>query len=59
MKIYYEIKANEIPKNCFDCPCSWCRLPCNKNTFDPIFKSKYKNERHQACPLKTEEDLKG
>lgn len=55
MKVYYETKLTEIPKNCFDCQCDWCKLPCTKNTFNPIFKNKYKEQRHQACPLKVKD----
>ena len=58
MKIYYEINANEIPKNCLECHCYWCKLPRTKNTFDPRFLSKYKTQRHPTCPLKTENDIK-
>ena len=59
MKIYYEVKASEIPKNCLECPCNWCRLPCTKYTFEPRLLGKYREQRHEACPLKTEEDIKG
>lgn len=58
MKIYYEVNVDEIPKNCLECPCHWCRLPCTKNTFEPRLLNKYTKQIHQACPLKTEEKLK-
>lgn len=54
MKIYYEIKADEIPKNCLECPCHWCRLPCKKNSYEPTVKNKYTKKRHEDCPLKIE-----
>lgn len=55
MKIYYEIKADEIPKNCLECPCHWCRLPCKKNAYEPTVKDRYTKKRHEDCPLKIEE----
>lgn len=51
MKIYYETNMNDLPKNCIECNMQHCRLGAKKNAYDIIIKNRYKNERHENCPL--------
>lgn len=57
MKVYFRTGMEELPKTCAECKCEWCRLPCKANSYEPILKVKYTKQRHEECPLKTEEDL--
>ena len=57
--IYYQTTLNEMPLNCKECYCHWCRLPLKRVSHDNIkdeVKKCYETKRHKDCPLK--EDAK-
>lgn len=49
--IAYKTNLEELPKNCKDCPCHWCRLPLKDNKYEPEVKKAYWKKRHEECPL--------
>lgn len=49
--IVYKLKTlKNIPSNCLECICNWCRLPNNAKTMDGV-KKEYTTKRHKECPL--------
>ena len=56
MEIYFRTTMTEIPQNCLECRCQWCRLPCKGNVYEQIIKAKYSKQRHEKCPLVVKED---
>jgi hypothetical protein len=56
MEILFKTKMEELPKNCVECSCQWCRLPCKNNTYDLVVKKKYTTQRHEECPLRVGKD---
>ncbi len=49
MMIVMQTNMKEIPKSCILCPCcTWCPYP---NRGGGQLYKKYKEERHEKCPL--------
>lgn len=51
MLAYKTEGMKEIPRNCNDCICHWCRLPLKRNKLEPELKKEYYSKRHKQCPL--------
>lgn len=56
--IVYKTSLEEIPQNCNDCKCHWCRLPIKSNNsgYTDEIKKAYLAKRHKDCPLREVEE---
>lgn len=51
--IVLKTSLKEMPANCLECPIVGCALPLlhTRNSRTDMVKIKYRNQRHEDCPL--------
>lgn len=55
----YTFSGDKFPANCNVCSCHWCPFPLKRNSRGGLtdsIKKKYKDKRHEECPLQIIEE---